>query len=126
MVWIRGSVAAIVAALTLAQSTPASTAGRKEPTTLLRISSAALGLEVRFRGILLLPGEPMRVVELRTPMVIRTKAPLILAAFEPLEAGAILRLDYVGDDTIPTTVVAPRVMVGRAVGGATTAFVQGY
>jgi hypothetical protein len=97
-----------------------------ESTTLVKVSSVTLGLEVRFRGILLLPGEPMRVVEMRTPAVIRTEGPLVLGAFEPLEKGAILRLDYLVGDTIPTTVMAPRVMVGRSVGGSATAFVQGY
>lgn len=126
MVSLRGALAVALASLLPALSSHTPTLPHREGPTVIKISSAALGLEVRIRGILLMPGEPMRVVELRTPTEIRAKTPLILAAFEPLEAGAILRLDYMGDDTIPTTVVAPRVMVGRAVGGASTAFVQGY
>jgi hypothetical protein len=49
----------------------------------LRVTSGVPGREVRFRGVLLVPGEPMQVIEQTTPYELRATDDLVLGAFEP-------------------------------------------
>jgi hypothetical protein len=92
----------------------------------LRVTSGVPGREVRFRGVLLVPGEPMRVIEQTTPYELRATDDLVLGAFEPEVAGPMLRLEWISDFPVPAVITSPRVMVGRRVGGVATEFVQGY
>ena len=50
----------------------------------------------------------------------------MLGAFEPQGRGPLLRLELISDYPRPAVVTAPRVMVGRGIGGVATEFVQGY
>jgi hypothetical protein len=94
--------------------------------TVLRVNSGTPGHEVRFRGVLLVPGQPMQVVEEITPFELRLPEALVLGAFERDGHGPMLRLEFSSADSEPTVVTAPRVMVGQGVGGVATEFVQGY
>jgi len=77
------------------------------PAAILRVTSGTLGHEVRFRGVLLVLGQPMQVSEQATPL-------------------PLLRLELTSNFPVPAAVTAPRVMVGQRVGGVATEFVQGY
>jgi hypothetical protein len=92
----------------------------------LRVTSGVPGHEVRFRGVLLVPGEPMRVIERTTPYELRATDDLVLGAFGPEVPGPMLRLEWISDFPVPAVITSPRVMVGRRVGGVATEFVQGY
>ena len=96
------------------------------PATVLRVTSGTPGHEVRFRGVLLVLGRPMRVIEQATPFQFQSEGELVLGAFEPQERGPLLRLELISNFPEPAAVTAPRVMVGQRVGGVATEFVQGY
>jgi hypothetical protein len=96
------------------------------PTAVLRVTSGTPGHEVRFRGVLLVLGQPMRVIEQATPFEFQSEGALVLGAFEPQEQGPLLRLELISNFPEPAAVTAPRVMVGQRVGGVATEFVQGY
>jgi hypothetical protein len=111
----------------LAAGTMVWASARAAPSSaVLRVTSGAPGHEVRFRGVLLVPGQPMRVIEQTTPYELRATGDLVLAAFEPAVAGPLLRLEWISDYPVPAVITSPRVMVGRRVGGVATEFVQGY
>jgi hypothetical protein len=92
----------------------------------LRVTSGTPGHEVRFRGVLLVLGQPMRLVEQTTPFEYRSDRELVLGAFEPTDSAAMLRLELVSQTPMPAVVTAPRVIVGQRLGGVATEFVQGY
>jgi hypothetical protein len=92
----------------------------------VRISSGIPGLEVPVRGVLLVLGQPMQLVEQSTPFELRSDRRLVFAAFEPAKPEAMLRLELISDLPEPAAVTAPRVMVGHRIGGVATEFVQGY
>ena len=94
--------------------------------TVVRVSSGTPGHEVRFRGVLLVLGQPMQVVEQATPFEFRSNGKLVFGAFEPTGPEAMLRLTLISDTPEPAVVTAPRVMVGQQIGGVATEFVQGY
>ena len=94
--------------------------------TMVRVSSATPGHEVRVRGVLLVLGQPMELVEQATPFELRSDSRLVFAAFEPAGAEAVLRLELISGTPEPAVVMAPRVMVGQRIGGVATEFVQGY
>ena len=94
--------------------------------TVVRVSSATPGREVRVHGVLLVQGRAMQVVERATPFEVRANRALVFAAFEPSGSAALLRLELTSDTPEPAVVTAPRVMVGRQIGGVATEFVQGY
>jgi hypothetical protein len=94
--------------------------------TIVRVSSATPGREVRVQGVLLEHGRPMQVVERGTPFELRSERALLFAAFEPSGSEALLRLELTSDTPEPAVITAPRVMVGRQIGGVATEFVQGY
>jgi hypothetical protein len=96
------------------------------PTAVLRVTSGTPGHEVRFRGVLLVLGQPMRVIEQATPFQFQAEGALVLGAFEPQEQGPLLRLELISNFPVPAAVTAPRVMAGQRVGGVATEFVQGY
>jgi hypothetical protein len=114
--------------LTFAGTTFPGASGQGAPaaSTVIRVSSATPGREVRFQGVLLVHGQPMQVVERATPFEFRSDQTLLFAAFEPARPGALLRLELTSDTPEPAVVTAPRVMVGRQIGGVATEFVQGY
>jgi hypothetical protein len=93
--------------------------------TLVRVTSGTPGHEIRFRGVLLVLGQPMRLVEQTTPFEFRSDRELVLGAFEP-GPPAMLRLELVSETPAPAAVTAPRVIVGQRLGGVATEFVQGY
>jgi hypothetical protein len=92
----------------------------------LRVTSGTPGHEVHVRGVLLLAGQPMRLVEQSTPFEFRSDGELAFAAFEPVGTTATLTLELVSALPEPAMVTAPRVMVGRRIGGVASEFVQGY
>jgi hypothetical protein len=94
--------------------------------TVVRVGSGTPGHEVGIRGVMLVLGQPMQVVEHTTPFEFRADGPLVFAAFEPFHSGAMLRLELISDTPEPAVVTAPRVMVGQRIGGVATEFVQGY
>jgi hypothetical protein len=96
------------------------------PATVLRVASATPGHEVRFRGVLLVLGQPMRVVEEATPFELHSAADLVLGAFERQGQGPLLRLELISTYPEPAVVIAPRVLIGQRVGGVATEFLQGY
>jgi hypothetical protein len=96
------------------------------PAAVLRVTSGTPGHEVRFRGVLLVLGQPMRVIEQATPFQFQSEGDLVLGAFEPQEQGPLLRLELISNFPVPAAVTAPRVMAGQRVGGVATEFVQGY
>jgi hypothetical protein len=96
------------------------------PAAVLRVTSGTPGHEVRFRRVLLVFGQPMRVIEQATPFQFEPEGALVLGAFEPQEQGPLLRLELISNFPVPAAVTAPRVMVGQRVGGVATEFVQGY
>jgi hypothetical protein len=96
------------------------------PATVLRVTSGTPGHEVCFRGVLLVLGQPMRVIEQATPFQFQSEGELVLGAFEPQERGPLLRLELISNFPEPAAVTAPRVMAGQRVGGVATEFVQGY
>jgi hypothetical protein len=94
--------------------------------TVLRVASATPGHEVPFRGVLLVLGQPMRIVDEVTPFEFRSEGALVLGAFEGQGEGPLLRLELTSNYPEPAVITAPRVMVGQQVGGVATEFVQGY
>jgi hypothetical protein len=94
--------------------------------TLVRVTSGTPGHEIRFRGVLLVLRQPMRLVEQTTPFEFRSDRELVLGAFEPAGPPAMLRLELVSETPAPAAVTAPRVIVGQRLGGVATEFVQGY
>jgi hypothetical protein len=94
--------------------------------TLLRVVSATPGHEVSVRGVVLVVGQPMQVVEQTTPFELRSEGELVLGAFERQGEGPLLRLEMISSYPESAVVTAPRVMVGQRVGGVATEFVQGY
>lgn len=90
------------------------------------LTSPAPGHQVRFRGIVLLPDRPMRLLNGITPFEIRVPDDVVLGAFEAEDSAATLTLDY--DFGVPpdARTTSHRVMMGQAVGGVATAFVQRY
>jgi hypothetical protein len=96
------------------------------PATVVRVSSGTPGHEVDVRGVMLVLGEPMQLVEHTTPFEFRADLPLVFAAFEPASSEVMLRLELISDTPEPAVVTAPRVMVGQRIGGVATEFVQGY
>jgi hypothetical protein len=118
----------LVALVTLIGATAVGEASRHAPpaTTIVRVSSGTPGHEVRFRGVLLILGQPMQLVEQATPFEVRSDRRLVFAAFEPAGSMGILRLELNSDTPDPAVITAPRVMVGQQIGGVATEFVQGY
>lgn len=110
------SVSAVAAASRLPRGFP----------TVVRIESGTPGREVHFRGVLLVQGEPMRLVEQATPYEFRSDGRLVFGAFEPTVSAAMLRLELNSATPEPAVVTAPRVMLGQQIGGVATDFVQGY
>jgi hypothetical protein len=96
------------------------------PPTVVRVTSGTPGHEVRLRGVVLVLGQPMQVVVQTTSYEGRSEDRLVFAAFEPAELEAMLRLELRSDLPEPAVITAPRVMVGRRIGGVATDFVQGY
>jgi hypothetical protein len=94
--------------------------------SVVRVSSGTPGREIRFQGVLLVSGQPMQVVEQATPFEFQSHQTVLFAAFEPVGPEALLRLELSSDTPEPAVVTAPRVMVGRHIGGVATEFVQGY
>jgi hypothetical protein len=94
--------------------------------TVVRVTSGTPGHEVRFRGVLLVLGQPMRLVEETTPYELRSDRELVLGAFEPTGTPAMLRLELISEMPAPAVITAPRVIVGQRLGGVATEFVQGY
>ncbi len=94
--------------------------------TVVRVTSATPGREVRVHGVLLVQGRPMQVLERATPFELRSERALVFAAFEPKESPSLLRLELTSETPEPAVITAPRVMVGRQIGGVATEFVQGY
>lgn len=94
--------------------------------TVVRVTSGTPGHEVRFRGVLLVLGHPMRLVEETTPYEFRSDRELVLGAFEPTGTPAMLRLELISETPAPAIITAPRVIVGQQLGGVATEFVQGY
>jgi hypothetical protein len=94
--------------------------------SIVRVSSATPGREVRVHGVILAQGERMQVIERATPFELRSDRALVFAAFEPSGADGLLRLELTSDTPEPAVITAPRVMVGRQIGGVATEFVQGY
>jgi hypothetical protein len=116
----------LAALITVAGTSALRASGQGSTRTIVRVSSATPGQEVRIQGVLLVHGRPMRVVEQATPFEFRADRPLVFAAFEPASPGPLLRLELTSDTPEPAAVTAPRVMVGRQIGGVATEFVQGY
>jgi hypothetical protein len=87
MRWRR--LSAPITALALLGTTTAFTISTPQhaPTAVLRVASGTPGREVRFRGVVLVQGEPMRLVEQTTPWEFRSEGDLVLAAFEPQARG---------------------------------------
>lgn len=90
------------------------------------MTSGTPGHEVRFRGVILVLGQPMQLVDQATPFEFQWHGELLFGAFEPEGKGPLLRLELTSDYPRPSVVTAPRVMVGRGIGGVATEFVQGY
>jgi hypothetical protein len=121
--FVLGAVVTLLAA-TVVDATdqrPAASAS-----TIVRVSSATPGREVRVHGVVLVHGRPMQVLERATPFELRSDRELVFAAFEPSGSDALLRLELSSDTPEPAVITAPRVMVGRQIGGVATEFVQGY
>jgi hypothetical protein len=105
----------------------ATSQGAPTAATMVRVSSGTPGHEVRVRGVLLVLGQPMELVEQATPFEFRSDSRLVFAAFEPAGPETMLRLELMISGTPePAVVTAPRVMVGQRIGGVATDFVQGY
>lgn len=99
---------------------------RPLPSASLEVTSATPGHELVVDCVVLVPDLPMQLVRKRTPFTLPLSEGFVFAAFEPATKGSLVRLRYTFDGREPIAVTAPRVMVGRSVGGVTTAFVQGY
>jgi hypothetical protein len=113
--------------VTLVGATVVGATSRAAPTTaVVRLTSGTPGHEVRFRAVLLVRDQPMRVVEETTPFEVRPDGQLVLGAFEPVGPGAMLRVELVSETPAPAVVTAPRVLVGQHLGGVATEFVQAY
>jgi hypothetical protein len=110
------SVSAVAAASRYAHGFP----------TVVRIDSGTPGREVHFRGVLLVQGQPMQLVEQATPYEFRSDGRLVFGAFEPTVPASMLRLQLISAAPEPAVVTAPRVMLGQQIGGVATDFVQGY
>jgi hypothetical protein len=117
-----------IALVVLLAFTAAEADGQHSPdsTTVVRVSSGTPGHEVGVRGVMLVLGQPMQVVEHTTPFEFRADRPLVFAAFEPAHSAVMLRLELISDTPERAVVTAPRVMVGQRIGGVATEFVQGY
>lgn len=102
------------------------TARNESLPTVVRVTSGTPGHEVRFRGVPLVLGQPMRLVEQTTPFEFRSDQELVLGAFEPTGSAAMLRLELISETPAPAVITAPRVIVGQRLGGVATEFVQGY
>jgi hypothetical protein len=98
----------------------------RDDDTVLHLSSSLPGREVRFQGVILVVGQPMRVVQGTTPFQWHADRPLVFAAFEPTIPDSLLRLTLESDTPEPAVVTGPRVLVGRRIGGVATEFVQPY
>lgn len=122
----RRSLLLTLVSLTSVMITGAADPGRSHPETIVRVTSGTPGHEVRFRGVLLIVGRPMRVVEQATPFEFHSDRELVLGAFEPAERGATLQLELSSGEMEPAAVTAPRVIVGQRLGGVATEFLQGY
>ncbi|HYT87170.1 MAG TPA: hypothetical protein VEL76_00490 [Gemmataceae bacterium] len=59
---------------------------------MLRVTSGTPGYELRFRGVVLVLGQPMRLVDQATPFEFRSEGELVLGAFEPQAKGPLLRV----------------------------------
>jgi hypothetical protein len=94
--------------------------------TVVRVHSGTPGHEVHFRGVLLIQGQPMQLVEEATPFEFRSDGKLVFGAFEPTVPAGMLRLELNSGPPEPAVVTAPRVMLGQQIGGVATDFVQGY
>jgi hypothetical protein len=92
----------------------------------LRVTSAIPGRQVPLRGVVLIAGEPMRLVEQPTPFELKADARVALAAFEPQDSADTLTLEMHSGTPASAKVTAHRVMMGHQIGGAATDFVQGY
>lgn len=114
--------------VTLIGATAVGATRQSAPTaaTVVRLRSGTPGHEVRFRGVLLVLGQPMQVVEQATPFEFQSDRRLVFAAFEPAELEGMLQLELISDTPLPAVVTAPRVMVGQRIGGVASEFVQGY
>jgi hypothetical protein len=126
MLSLQPSALAILLTIIGATATDATISREPGSPTVLRIVCGTPGHEVRFRGVLLVLGQPMRVVEQATPFEFRSNERLVFGAFEPTKPEAMLRLTLISDAPEPAVVTAPRVMVGQQIGGVATDFVQGY
>ena len=122
------SLLGLIAAVTLggAAEAPSRDGSRPPGLSVLRVTSGTPGHEVRVRGVLLLAGQPMRLVDQSTPFEYRSEGEMTFAAFEPVGTPAPLTLELVSATPEPAVVTAPRVMVGQRIGGVATEFVQGY
>jgi hypothetical protein len=114
--------------VTLGGATVAGSTSRVATTTptVVRVTSGTPGHEVRFRGVVLILGQPMQVVQQVTPFEFRSEGELVLGAFEQAGPGPMLRLELRSETPVPAVITAPRVLVGQRVGGVATEFVQGY
>jgi hypothetical protein len=123
----RRSIALASAVTLIAAATTGATPRNDAPAnTVFRLISGTPGLEVPVRGVLLVQDEPMQVIQRTTPFELRSDRRLVFAAFEPAATETMLRLEMVSGDAEPAKVTAPRVMVGRRIGGVASEFVQGY
>jgi hypothetical protein len=122
------SLLGLVAAVTLGGAPAAQSrdVSMSSGVSVLRVTSGTPGHTVPFRGVLLLVGQPMRLVEQSTPFELRSEKELTFAAFEPVEPAATLTLELLSGRPEPAVVTAPRVMVGQRIGGVASEFVQGY
>jgi hypothetical protein len=123
MPWRRSLALAVLLALTAAEAD-----GHHRPAaaTVIRVNSGTPGHEVGIRGVILFLNQPMQLVEHATPFEFRADRPLVFAAFEPVHAEVMLRLELISNTPERAVVTAPRVMVGQRIGGVATEFVQGY
>jgi hypothetical protein len=123
MPWRHSIALVVLLALTAAE---ANGQDGPAPATVIRVSSGTPGHEVGIRGVMLVLGQPMRLVEHATPFEFRADRPLVFAAFEPAQSEVMLRLELISNTPERAVVTAPRVMVGQRIGGVATEFVQGY
>jgi hypothetical protein len=122
----RAIVLGTLVALIFVAAGEASSQNAPAPATVVRVSSGTPGHEVRVRGVLLVVGRPMRVVEQPTPFEYRSDRPLVFAAFEPTDRETMIRLELLSQTPEPAVITAPRVLVGQRIGGVASEFVQGY
>ena len=91
------SLLGLMAAVTLsgASASQSRDVSTSSGVSVLRVTSGTPGHNVPFRGVLLLAGQPMRLVEQSTPFELRSERELTFAAFEPVEPAATLTLELV-------------------------------